>query len=89
MTDKGPFEATGTDVRPCQVCGEQCGDEWTAGGYANVTISMRRESGTEELAYLCLRCFAEGILHAARLARIATAPVPDPPPLNIQSVPIA
>jgi hypothetical protein len=57
------------DHKPCQVCGEQCGDGWGERGYASVTISQRRLDGTEELAYLCIRCFAAGILHAARLAR--------------------
>jgi len=65
-----PFGSINPDLRPCQVCGELCGSD-RHDGYSSVTISQVKAEDTEELAYLCLRCFAGGILHAARLARSA------------------
>jgi hypothetical protein len=57
------------DHKPCQVCGESCGGSM-AGGYSSITILQSKQGGgCEELAYLCLKCYATGILYAAKQAR--------------------
>jgi hypothetical protein len=61
---------TDTVTKYCQACGEPCGGNWI-NGYSSMTISQVKDGKTEELAYLCMKCFAAGILHAANQARAA------------------
>lgn len=52
---------------PCQVCGHN-----TAADETGVSIiSNTRARGRELLAFICLRCYARGILYAANASYVA------------------